>query len=101
MDFRVLVWKRVWKIKCFGLKSGQDLKNRAAHPTPTKEYPPPSLTGAKNQWCERLEGVSISQSTRDDKIYDVFLNVKVNHINGSLLTLLSETNREATDARRS
>ena len=101
MDFRVLVWKRVWKIKCFGLKSGQDLKNRAAHPTPTKEYPPPSLTGAKNQWCERLEGVSISQSTRDDKIYDVFLNVKVNHINGSLLTLLSETKREATNARRS
>ena len=43
----------------------------------------------------------MSQSTRDDKIYDVFLNVKVNHINGSLLTLLSETNREATNAQRS
>ena len=32
MDFRGLVWKRVWKITFFGLKSGQDLKNRAAHP---------------------------------------------------------------------
>ena len=32
MDFRGLVYKRVWKITFFGLKSGQDLKNRAAHP---------------------------------------------------------------------
>ena len=32
MDFKDLVWKRVWKITFFGLKSGQDLKNRAAHP---------------------------------------------------------------------
>ena len=32
MDFRGLVWKRVWKITFFGLRSGQDLKNRAAHP---------------------------------------------------------------------
>ena len=32
MDFRGLVWKRVWKITFFGLKSGKDLKNRAAHP---------------------------------------------------------------------
>ena len=31
MDFRGLVWKRVWKM-FFGLKSGQDLENRAAHP---------------------------------------------------------------------
>ena len=31
MDFRGLVWKRVWKITFFGLKSGKDLKNRAAH----------------------------------------------------------------------
>ena len=31
MDFRDLVWKRVWKITSFGLKSDQDLKNRAAH----------------------------------------------------------------------
>ena len=32
MDFRGLVWKRVWKITFFGLKSSQDLKNRVAHP---------------------------------------------------------------------
>ena len=31
MDFRGLVSKRVWKITFFGLKSGQDLKKRAAH----------------------------------------------------------------------
>ena len=30
-DFRRLVWKRVRKITFFGLKSGEDLKNRAAH----------------------------------------------------------------------
>ena len=32
MDFRGLVWKRVWKIAFFGLKYGQDLENWAAHP---------------------------------------------------------------------
>ena len=32
MDFRGLVWKRAWKITFFGLKSGQDLENRGAHP---------------------------------------------------------------------
>ena len=32
MDFRGLVWKRVRKSTLFGLKSGQDLKNQAAHP---------------------------------------------------------------------
>ena len=47
MGFRVLlVRKRVWKITFFGLKSGQDLKNRAAPPPPppkknSQEYPPP------------------------------------------------------------
>ena len=46
MDFRDLVCKRVWKITLFGLKSGQDLKNRAAHPPPriprsTPPHPPP------------------------------------------------------------
>ena len=42
MDFRGLVWKRVWKIVFFGLKYGQDLENRAAHPH--QEFPgvPPS-----------------------------------------------------------
>ena len=40
MDFRGLVWKRitVWIITFFfGLKSGQDFKNRAAHPH--QEFP--------------------------------------------------------------
>ena len=42
MDFIVLVWKWVWKITFFGLKSGQDLKNKVAHPTKnSQEYPPP------------------------------------------------------------
>ena len=32
MNFRVQVWKRVWKMEYFGLKLDQDLGNRAAHP---------------------------------------------------------------------
>ena len=32
IDFRDQVWKRVWKVTVFGLKWGQDLENRAAHP---------------------------------------------------------------------
>ena len=32
MDFRGQVWKWVWKMEYFGLKLGQDLWNRAAHP---------------------------------------------------------------------
>ena len=47
MDFRGLVWKRVWKITFFGLKSGQDLKNRAHTPTKNfQEYPPPPPPGS-------------------------------------------------------
>ena len=42
-----MVRKRVWKITFFGLKSGQDLENRAAHPH--QEFPgvppPPGLSG--------------------------------------------------------
>ena len=34
MDFRVQVWKWVGKMEYFGLKLGQDLGNRAAHPYP-------------------------------------------------------------------
>ena len=47
MDFRILVWKRVYKIKFFGQKSGQDLKNRAAHPHQEfpEVLPPPPLPG--------------------------------------------------------
>ena len=41
MDFSDLDWKRVWKIIFFGLRSGQDLKNRAAHPTKNSQVYPP------------------------------------------------------------
>ena len=42
MDFWGLVWKRPWKITFFGVKSGKDLRNCAAHPH--QEFPgvPPS-----------------------------------------------------------
>ena len=41
MDFKGLVWKRVWKISFFGLKQGQDLENRAVHPIKnSQEYSP-------------------------------------------------------------
>ena len=32
MDFRGQIWKRMGKMTFFGLKYGQDLENRAAHP---------------------------------------------------------------------
>ena len=45
MDFRVQVWKRVWKMEYFGLKLGQDLGNRAAHPYQEfRGVPPPATT---------------------------------------------------------
>ena len=45
MDFRVQVWKRVWKMEYFGLKLGQDLGNRAAHPYQEfRGVPPPPAT---------------------------------------------------------
>ena len=46
MDFRGLVWKRVWKITFLGLKLGQHLENWAAHSQ--QEFPgvvPPPLRG--------------------------------------------------------
>ena len=54
MDFRGLVWKWVRKIAFFGLKSGQDLENRAAHPH--QEFPgispPPGIqVPLKNLSC--------------------------------------------------
>ena len=50
MNFRGLVWKREWKITFFGLKSGQDLENRSAHPPP-QEFPgvPPPPAENKRQ----------------------------------------------------
>ena len=41
MDFKCLVWKRVWKISFFGLKQGQDLENRAVHPIKNSQESPP------------------------------------------------------------
>ena len=41
MEFRGLVWKRVCKITFFGLKSGQDLENREAHPHQEFQECPP------------------------------------------------------------
>ena len=35
MDFRGQVWKQMWKMTFFGLKYGQDLENRVAHPHQT------------------------------------------------------------------
>ena len=37
MDFRDVVWKRVWKLTFVGLKQGQDLENPVAHPQ--QEFP--------------------------------------------------------------
>ena len=49
MDSRGLVWKRMWKMTFFGLKSGQDLENRAAHPH--QEFPGVALSGDLGQFC--------------------------------------------------
>ena len=35
MDLRGQVWKQMWKMTFFGLKCGQDLENRVAHPHQT------------------------------------------------------------------
>ena len=48
MNFIVLVWKRVWKITFFGLKS--DLKNQVAHPTKNShEYPHPPTQACSHE----------------------------------------------------
>ena len=51
MDFRGLVWKRVWKITFFSLKSGQDSENEAARPH--QEFPevPPPPPGVSTFIC--------------------------------------------------
>ena len=46
MDLRCQVWKWVWKMQVFGLKWGQELENRPAHPReefPGVLPPPPAL----------------------------------------------------------
>ena len=47
MDFRDLVLKRAWKMTFLGLKKGQDLENRAAHPR--QELPGVSPSGSHEQ----------------------------------------------------
>ena len=42
MDFRDLVWKPVWKMTFLGLKQGQALGKRAAHPHQEFTEVPPS-----------------------------------------------------------
>ena len=69
MDFRILVWKRVYKIKFFGQKSGQDLKNRAAHTHqefPGVHSPPPPprvLTGLPKAIFPTRGGAVHTQAT--------------------------------------
>ena len=48
MKFRVQVWKRVWKMEYFGLKLGQDLGNRKAHPYQEFRGVPPRDHNAVN-----------------------------------------------------
>ena len=46
MDFKGLVRKQVWKVTFFGLKSGHNLENPAAHPQQEfPEVPPPPPPG--------------------------------------------------------
>ena len=66
MDFRGLVWKQVWKITSFGLKYGQDLENRAAHPH--QEFPgvspPPGLKVANRLgWDEKATSLYNQRTT--------------------------------------
>ena len=54
MDFRGLVWKQVRKIAFFGLKSGQDLDNRAAH------SPPPSPRANNESYGDAKSGANFN-----------------------------------------
>ena len=67
MDFRGLVWKRVWKITFFGLKYGQDLENRAAHPHQDSQgySPPPGLKVVKRLgWDEKATSLHFRDNQR-------------------------------------
>ena len=68
MDFRGVVWKRVCKITFFRLKSGQDLKNRAAHPhqefpgvppQPPRPFPPGGHIPSRPQGCPLRRGSNV------------------------------------------
>ena len=56
MDLRGQVWKLVWIMTFYGLKSGQNLENRAAHPY--QEFPgvPPREPGALSLKFRQLPG---------------------------------------------
>ena len=66
MGFSGLVWKRERKSTFFGLKSGQDLENRAAHPYQDipRSTPPPPASFSEGQ--DR-----IAKPAQND---DIFLN---------------------------
>ena len=63
MDFRAQVLKRVWKMEYLGLKLGQDLGNRAAHPYQEFRGVPPGVDA-----CSRWPEVAILRSTTADAI---------------------------------
>ena len=68
MDFRGLIWKQMWKITFWGLKSGQDLKNRAANPhqefpgvqpSPPPPPPPRGHIPSRPQGCPLKRGSNV------------------------------------------
>ena len=63
MDFKGLVQKRVPKITVFGLKSGQDLENRAAHPH--QEFPGVPLPRG---FCDILGGCPMTIIFQGDTV---------------------------------
>ena len=83
MDFRGLVWKRVWKKTFFGLKLGQELENRTAHPH--QEFPgvPPGenvtwpsfpLSFTVHCMCTKIN-IFVKDSSRGIILFVKFLSV--------------------------
>ena len=62
MDFRGKVWKRVWEITFYGLKSGQDLKNGAAHSHQEFLGEPPRDDSHLSLWINIMKAMSIKFS---------------------------------------
>ena len=78
MDFRVLVWKRVCKITFFGLKSGQDLKNPAAHPHQEfSEVTPPLSPGATTIFLSISSDQFNDQWTRGDELKNLLSEISI------------------------
>ena len=63
--FRGLVWKRVRKITLFGLKSGQDLENRAAHPQQESRGVPPGFWDI----FPHIEYIDLQKGNHRNKFY--------------------------------